>query len=103
MKAVDALKEKVMDALDGETVQNIRDQAALKIRADPRILERWMGYCGADKPEDIDYSDPCVFIEWCAADITVLSMADDADAFIEETGCDRETFLRYYWPKGPDP
>lgn len=99
MKAVDALKDKVLDALDGETVQSIRDQSAMRIRSDPRILARWMEYSGVDKAEDIDYSNPCVYIEWCAAEITVLSMCDDPEAFIKETGCDRETFMRWYWPR----
>lgn len=81
----------------------IADDAAMRIRMDGRILRRWMDYSGAETPAGIDYSNPCVYIEWCAADLAVLNMAEDAEKFIERTGCDRETFMRYYWPgSGPD-
>ena len=80
-------------------VEDMRNQAAMRTRADPRMLERWMRYTGADSPEGIDYTDKCVYIEWSACDPAVYGLADDADAFIEETKCDRETYMAHYWPK----
>lgn len=99
---LDGLKQKMMDSLDDATVERIRDQTMLRLRSDPRILARWMGYCGVGKAEDIDYDDPCVFIEWCACDPKVLEMSDNPDAFVEATGCDRGVFLQYFWSRsGP--
>lgn len=99
---LDGLKKKVMDSLDEATVERIRDQTMLRLRSDPRILARWMGYCGVDKAEDIDYDDPCVYIEWRACDPSILEMSDDPEAFVEATGCDRETFLRHFWSRSDD-
>lgn len=82
-------------------IDDMRNQAAMKTRMDPRMLERWMSYCKADSPEGIDYSEPCVYIEWSACDPAVYGMADDAEAFIEETRCDRDVYMRYYWPETP--
>lgn len=103
MGKIRQLKEAVKERFDEDVVQSVRDKTAMQIRTDPRILARWMGYTGASSPEEIDYSDPCVFIEWCAADLSVLASAEDPDRFVERTGCDRETFMRYYWPGGQDP
>lgn len=99
---LDNLKKKVMDSLDEATVERIRDQTMLRLRSDPRILVRWMGYCGVDKAEDIDYDDPCVYIEWHACDPSILELSDDPDAFVEATGCDRETFLRHFWSRSEE-
>ena len=89
------VKRKMQEGLSEEVV----DRAAMKLRTDPRIVSRWMGYTGAKSYEDINWEDPCVFIEWCACDITIQNLADDPEEFIGATGCDRETFMRYYWPK----
>lgn len=99
MSRISDLKEAVRSHFDEGVMQEVRDRAAMAIRTDPRILRRWMGYTGAERPEDIDYSNPCVQIEFLACDPAVLAIAEDAERFIEETGCDRETFLRHYWPK----
>lgn len=92
------VKHKLEDGLDEKVVS----QAAMKLRTDPRFVSRWMEYTGAERYEDIDWANPCVYIEWMACDIKILNLCDDAEAFIEETGCDRETFMRYYWPEVPD-
>lgn len=102
MGVISDLKKKTLDSLDAATVERIRDQTMLRLRSDPRILARWMGYCGVEKAEDVDYDNPCVFIEWCACDPSILELTDDPDAFVEATGCDRETFLRYFWSRSPD-
>lgn len=98
MGRIAAFKKRVEEAFDENVTQNVRDQAAMRIRSDPRILARWMEYTGASRPEDIDYSDPCVMIEFQAADPMVLNMAEDADLFLAYTGCDREVFMEHYWP-----
>lgn len=99
MGKIKQLKEAVKDYFDENVSQDVRDRAAMRIRTDPRILKRWMGYTGATRPEDIDYADPCVQIEWWGADMSLLAIAEDADRFIAETGCDRDVYMRYYWPK----
>lgn len=101
MGKIGELKEKAREYFDDEVLQRVRDDAAMRIRSDPRILKRWMEYTHAERPEDIDYSDPCVMIEFQAADPTVLAMAEDMDRFVAFTGCDRETFRLHYWPDGP--
>lgn len=102
MGVISDLKQKTLDSLDAATVERIRDQTMLRLRSDPRILARWMGYCGVEKAEDVDYDNPCVFIEWCACDPSILELTDDPDAFVEATGCDREVFLLHFWSRSPD-
>jgi len=102
MGVISDLKKKTLDSLDAATVERIRDQTMLRLRSDPRILARWMGYCGVEKAEDVDYDNPCVFIEWCACDPSILELSDDPDAFVEATGCDREVFLLHFWSRSPD-
>lgn len=94
-KAIRGKLEEVMK------IDDMRNQAAMKTRMNPQMLERWMAYCKVDSPDDIDYADPCVYIEWSACDPAVYGMADDADAFIEETRCDREVYMAHYWPGTP--
>ena len=89
------VKRQMEDGLSDQVVS----QAAARLRTDPRIVARWLDYTGAEDYEGIDWTNPCVYIEWSACDITLMSLVDDADAFVEATGCDRETFMRYYWPK----
>ncbi len=88
------------DAVRGEVegiADDARDQTAMRLRSDPRILDRWMGYTGAVTAGAIDYSDPCVMIEFIACDPSMLNLAaTDGEAFVEETGCDREVFMAYY-------
>lgn len=92
--------KKIKRDMENGLSDKVVDGAAMTLRSDVRFLNRWKEYCGVDKWDDIDYSNPCVYIEWAACDISILNLCDDADAFIEATKCDRETFLRYYWPKG---
>lgn len=88
------------DAVRGEVdgiADDARAQTAMRLRSDPRILERWMGYTGADTEDAIDYADPCVMIEFIACDPSMLNLAaEDGEQFVRETGCDRDVFMRYY-------
>lgn len=101
MGRIRELKDAVSGFFDDEVVQRVRDQTAMRLRSDPRILERWMGYCGVTEVQAIDYGNPCVFIEFMACDPTILGMASDREAFLAATGCDREVFTAHYWPGGP--
>lgn len=91
------IKREVRRAIE-ERADDINVQAAARVRSDPAMLGRWMRYCGVDSPEAIDYSQPCVYIEWSACEPRVYNLADDPAAFVEATRCDAETFLRYYDP-----
>lgn len=96
MKRLDAVKGKV-----SEGTERIRDdvltKAALRLRSDPRMLERWRSYTGAETDQDIDYDDPCVQIEFICCDPSMLMLAaGDGPKFMARTGCDPEVFLRYY-------
>lgn len=102
MGVISDLKKKTLDSLDAATVERIRDQTMLRLRSDPRIIARWMGYCGVDRAEDVDYENPCVYIEWCACDPSILELSDDPERFVEATGCDRETFLRHFWSRSEE-
>lgn len=86
------LRVAVEDMIDEELVGKI----AVRARTSQEMQSRWMKYCGVDSPEDIDYSNPEVYIEFCACDPTIYRLADDPAAFIEATKCDPETFMKYY-------
>lgn len=98
IKAIETLKAQVTDMIDEELVGKI----ATRARTSPEIQQRWMEYCGVDSPEDIDYSNPEVYIEFCACDPTIYRLADDPAAFIQATNCDPETFMRFYDVTLPD-
>ncbi len=93
-----AIKGKLEEVMK---VDDLRNNAAMRTRADPRMQERWMAYSNADSPEGIDYANPCVYIEWSACDPAVYGMADDPDLFCEETKCDRDVYMKHYWPGVP--
>ena len=97
-KAIGKLKAAAEEMIDEELV----GQIAVRARTSPEMQSRWMEYCGVDSPEDIDYSNPEVYIEFCACDPTIYRLADDPAAFIEATKCDPETFLKYYRTDLPD-
>lgn len=89
-------KEKVRYEVEG-VADDTRAKSAMRLRSDPRILERWMGYTGAETADAIDYSNPCVEIEFIACDPSMLNLAaTDGEAFMQETGCDREVFMAHY-------
>lgn len=91
-----ALKGYVTEKMDGIS-DDVIAQTAVRLRSDPRYLARWREYSGAEDDEGIDYSHPCVEIEFMACDPSLLSLAArDGERFLAETGCDRETFMRYY-------
>lgn len=92
----DKVSEKVTYSLDGKK-DMIRAQTILRMRSDKRVLERWMEYSGVEDPSQIDYENPCVHIEWVCCDVDLLMLAaEDGAAFLNETDCDHETFMRYY-------
>ena len=91
-----SLKERIRGEIE-PMADEIVTRTALRMRSDPRILARWMGYTGADEPSGIDYANPCVMIEFFACDPQMLTLAaTDGESFVRETGCDRETFFAYY-------
>lgn len=96
LRPVSALKELVGERIDG-VADDVIAQTAVRLRSDPRYLARWREYTGAEDDDHIDYSDPCVEIEFMACDPSLLGLAArDGERFLAETGCDRETFMRYY-------
>lgn len=100
---ISALKGYVSDKMDGVS-DDIIAQVAVRLRSDPRYLARWREYSGAEDDQHIDYGNPCVEIEFMACDPSLLGLAArDGERFIEETGCDRETFMRYYDQSCPNP
>lgn len=93
---VSTLKGYVSDRMDG-IADDVIAQVAVRLRSDPRYLARWREYSGAEDDQHIDYENPCVEIEYMACDPSLLGLAArDGERFVEETGCDRETFMRYY-------
>ena len=97
------LKGYVSDKMDGIS-DDIIAQVAVRLRSDPRYLARWREYSGAEDDQHIDYANPCVEIEYMACDPSLLGLAArDGERFIEETGCDRETFYSYYDQSCPNP
>lgn len=98
MRSIKELKKAVEDSID----ENLVGQIATRARTSPEMQRRWMEYCGVDSPDKIDYSNPEVYIEFCACDPTIYRLADDPAAFIEATKCDPETFFKYYDVKLPD-
>jgi|GEM_PF-3919760 len=75
----------------------IAAQTAIRLRSDKRILQRWMDYCGVSDPSEIDYSDPCVHIEWVCCETDMLMLAtEDGEKFLAMTGCDRDVFMKYF-------
>lgn len=92
-------KKKLTDAVADSATTN---QIIYTARTDPRMQARWMEYCGVDKVEDIDYNQPEVYIEFMACDPAIYALADNPDKFIEETRCDRATFMKYYDVTLPD-
>lgn len=95
-QALAELKTRVKTGAES-IADEVQMKTALRLRSDERILARWMEYSGTDDPELIDYSNPCVQIEYLACDPHLHNLAGrDGAAFIEKTGCDHETFMRYY-------
>lgn len=95
-EALAELKRRASEQFEG-IADDVRMQTAMRMRSDPRILERWMAFTGAEDPDGIDYDDPCVQIEYLACDPTLHNLAGrDGKAFVERTGCDEATFMRYY-------
>lgn len=87
---------RVHEALDGKK-DMIHMQTAARMRGDKRILGAWMEYSGVTDVADIDYANPCVHIEWTCCELDLLMLAtSDGERFLQETDCDRETFMRYY-------
>lgn len=96
-------KESIGSAMDAQKGM-IAYQAAARMRSDPEILARWRGYCGAEDDPSIDYEHPCVKIEYICCDIDRLTLAvEDGGRFVEETGCDRDTFFAYYDQSASEP
>lgn len=96
-------RESITSAIDGQKGV-IAYQAAAKMRSDPKILARWREYTGAEDDASIDYEHPCVKIEWICCDIDRLTLAvEDGQRFLDETGCDWETFMAYYDQSSPEP
>ncbi len=90
------LKGYVAEKIDGVS-DDVIAQTAVRLRSDPRYLARWREYSGAEDDDHIDYANPCVEIEFMACDPSLLGLAArDGERFLAETGCDRETFMRYY-------
>lgn len=95
-QALAELKARVKEGAES-IADDVQMQTAMRLRSDKRMLARWMEYSGTDDPELIDYNDPCVQIEYLACDPHLHNLAGrDGAAFVEQTGCDRETFMRYY-------
>ena len=100
---VSRLREAVKDRMDNLS-DDIVAQVAVRLRSDPRYLARWREYSGAEDDQHIDYGNPCVEIEFMACDPSLLGLAArDGERFLEETGCDRETFMRYYDQSAENP
>lgn len=94
--ALSRMKARISDSFEGKKSQ-IHAMTAARMRSDKRVLERWMQYSGVEDPSEIDYENPCVRIEYVCCEMDLLMMAiEDGQRFLDETGCDDETFMRYY-------
>ena len=63
------------------------DQYTAQTRA--HWTERWMEICGVQTPEEIDYDNPYVHLEWLLCDLRVTAkltsgMLDEALAMMDE-------------------
>lgn len=91
------LKTRMKEAMD-DVAEDVNVKAAMRARESPEMLLRWRTYCEAETNEEIDYGNPCVYIEYAACDPSTYAYADDAEEFCARTGSDLETYKRYYWP-----
>jgi len=73
---------------DGSGPKGIRDQVDLyldthfddltaKVRG--KWTSRWMQICGADSPDEIDYDNPYVHLEWILCDMRIQSRLMDGN------------------------
>lgn len=77
-----------------ESLENSFDANTARVRA--KYIPHWMRVCGVDRPEDIDYSQPNVHLEWFLCDIRMLTRLQDGRreevmALMDES--QRETYL----------
>lgn len=91
------LKRLMADKAEG-IADDVDIKTAMRLRSEPKMLNRWRIYCGVDDNRKIDYSNPCVIIEFAACDPSIYALADDAERFCEVTGADVETYRKYYLP-----
>lgn len=96
------LKARMQERMD-EVSDDVSMKASIRARESPEMLLRWRTYCGVETDGEIDYGNPCVYIEYCACDPKVYAYADDPEDFCELTGSDPETYRTYYWPDESNP
>lgn len=74
-------------------------RATQEARTKPDVLKRWMDYCQVDCPENIDYENPMVKIEFFLLDFTLYNIAlDDPKLFCDTTNCDYDVFMSEFQP-----
>ena len=75
MKIVDNVKTQ-MEMRKGDVLSQVRF----------KHIDRWMDVCGVDSPEDIDYDNPFVKIEWLLCDpgwLHAIKSKKGRDQFLE--------------------
>ena len=60
------LKIKAMKEMGRDRIDRMHDDVSFQVRA--KYLGQWCEYCGVDNPNDIDYNEPHVAIEWLLCD-----------------------------------
>lgn len=60
------LKAKALKQWERGKIDKMHDDVSFNIRA--RYLGQWCEYCGVDNPNDIDYNEPHVAIEYLLCD-----------------------------------
>ena len=79
---IDGLSDRIRFEMDMNHEKYVAD-----IRA--KWLGRWMEICGVDNPDDIDYDNPYVHLEWLLCDPRVTAKltgkrVDDALAMMDD-------------------
>lgn len=88
--------DSIHNAIDDKK-ETIVAQSTIRMRNDKRVLQAWREYSHAHQDSEIDYDNPCVHIEWVCCDLDMLMLAtSDGEKFLQQTDCDRETFMKYY-------
>lgn len=65
-------KAKAIKSFGKDKLNDMNDNVAFQVRA--KFLEQWCDYCGVTDPNDIDYNEPHVAIEYLLCDPVNIKM-----------------------------
>lgn len=91
------LKAKAIKEWKGEKIDKMHDDVSFRVRAN--YLSQWCEYCGVQNPQDIDYNEPHVAIEYLLCDpvnIKLLRSKNDADKQLVYSQMTEEMLFIYF-------